>query len=39
MRSPISALRMPLFSLDTLVDTVAHVGFEVDIKLSRRRAA
>ena len=31
--------RLELFSLDTLVDMAAHVGFAVDIKLSRRRAA
>ncbi len=31
--------RLDLFSLDTLVDMAAHVGFEVGIKLSRRRAA
>jgi predicted XRE-type DNA-binding protein len=31
--------RLELFSLDTLVDMAAHVGFEVGIKLSRRRAA
>ncbi len=31
--------RLELFSLDTLVDMAPHVGFEVGIKLSRRRAA
>jgi len=31
--------RLDLFSLDTLVDMAGHVGFEVGIKLSRRRAA
>ena len=31
--------RLDLFSLDTLVDMVGRVGFKVDIKLSRRRAA
>lgn len=30
--------RLELFSLDTLVDMAGHFGFEVGIKLSRRRA-
>jgi predicted XRE-type DNA-binding protein len=31
--------RLDLFSLDTLVDMAGRVGFKVDIKLSRRKAA
>jgi predicted XRE-type DNA-binding protein len=31
--------RLDLFSLDTLVDMASHVGFDVGIKLSRRRVA
>lgn len=31
--------RLELFSLDTLVDMARRVGFEVGIRLSRRRAA
>jgi predicted XRE-type DNA-binding protein len=31
--------RLDLFSLDTLVDMAERVGFQVGIKLSRRRAA
>jgi predicted XRE-type DNA-binding protein len=31
--------RLDLFSLDTLVDMAGRVGFKIDIKLSRRRAA
>ena len=31
--------RLDLFSLDTLVEMAGRVGFKVDIRLSRRRAA
>jgi predicted XRE-type DNA-binding protein len=31
--------RLDLFSLDTLVEMAARVGFKVDIKLSKRKAA
>jgi predicted XRE-type DNA-binding protein len=31
--------RLDLFSLDTLLEMAGGVGFKVDIKLSRRRAA
>lgn len=31
--------RLDLFSLDTLVEMASRVGFKVDIKLSKRRAA
>jgi predicted XRE-type DNA-binding protein len=31
--------RLELFSLDTLIDMAGRVGFQVGIKLSRRRAA
>jgi predicted XRE-type DNA-binding protein len=31
--------RLDLFSLDTLIDMAGRVGFQVGIKLSRRRAA
>ncbi|MBC8027215.1 MAG: XRE family transcriptional regulator [Steroidobacteraceae bacterium] len=31
--------RLDLFSLDTLIEMAGHVGFQVDIKLTKRRVA